>query len=103
MYKIHILDPSNGISILTYKYTGNVEETELELIDRVKKVLIGSVTLKKWKEMKSRESYQLTIKIFKAYKRAESLREKQKETVLREIKENGLSAEVENGDYTYCH
>lgn len=46
-----------------------------------------SETLSRWKEKRDNESYRLLGKMFKAYKRAESLREKQKEFVYRENKE----------------
>lgn len=83
---VYILDPRNGMSLLRYDYMDESEGV-IEPIDRAKEKLIKSGILKKWKENWAKESYKLTIQMFKAYKKAESLREKQKEVAHREMEE----------------
>lgn len=85
---VYILDPQNGLALQIY-YVGENEDglSEIELIEKAKEKFIQSGALSKWKEKRDNESYRLTVKMFKAYKRAESLREKQKEVVRREIEE----------------
>lgn len=87
--RVYILDPRNGIALTIYDYQDWNEDipTDLELVDKAKEKLIKSGILKKWKENRKKESYKLTIKMFKAYKKAESLREKQKEVAHREMEE----------------
>lgn len=87
--RVYILDPKNGVALLTYDYKEKFKGmiSEIELIDMARKKLMQSENLKKWKELQNRKSYKLTIKIFKAYMRAESLRKEQKDDVYREIKE----------------
>ncbi|MDE7445906.1 MAG: hypothetical protein K2N15_09450 [Lachnospiraceae bacterium] len=88
--RVYILDPKSGIALQIYD-TDEVEnassEMNFELIDKAKEKLMQSETLKRWKEKRDNESYRLAVKMFKAYKRAESLREKQKEAVSAEIRE----------------
>lgn len=75
--RVYIVDPRNGIA-LTNDYPDWSEDipTDIELIGKAKEKLIKSGILKKWKEYREKESYQLTIQMFEAYKKAESLREK---------------------------
>lgn len=86
--RVYIIDPKNGVALQIYDVDENEDElSEIELIERAKKKLLQSETLSRWKEKRDNESYRLLGKMFKAYKRAESLREKQKEFVYRENKE----------------
>lgn len=87
--RVYILDPRNGIALIAYDYQEWNEDIpiDIELIDKAKEKLIKSGILKKWKEKKKKESYQLTIQMFEAYKKAEFLREKQQEVEHREIEE----------------
>lgn len=86
--RVYIIDPENGIALQIYDVDENEDElSEIELIERAKEKLLQSETLSRWKEKRDNESYRLLGKMFKAYKRAESLREKQKEFAYRENKE----------------
>ena len=87
--RIYILDPKNGIALQIYDVDENEDELllEIDLIEKAKEKLLQSETLSRWKENRDNESYRLLERMFKAYKRAESLREKQKELVCRENKE----------------
>ena len=87
--RIYILDPKNGIALQIYDVDENDDELvlEIDLIEKAKEKLLQSETLSRWKEKRDNESYRLLERMFKAYKRAESLREKQKELVCRENKE----------------
>lgn len=87
--RIYILDPKNGIALQIYDVDENEDELllEIDLIEKAKEKLLQSETLSRWKEKRDNESYRLLERMFKAYKRAESLREKQKELVCRENKE----------------
>lgn len=86
--RVYILDPKNGIALQIYDADESEDElSEIELIEKAKEKLLQSETLSRWKEKRDNESYRLLERIFKAYKRAESLREKQKELVCRENKE----------------
>ena len=86
--RVYIIDPKNGVALHIYDVDENEDElSEIELIERAKEKLLQSETLSRWKEKRDNESYRLLRKMFKAYKRAESLREKQKEFVYRENKE----------------
>ena len=86
--RVYIIDPKNGVALQIYDVDENEDElSEIELIERAKEKLLQSETLSRWKEKRDNESYRLLRKMFKAYKRAESLREKQKEFVYRENKE----------------
>ena len=85
---VYILDPKNGLALQIYDVGENEDElSEIELIERAKDKLIQSGFLSKWKEKRGNESYRLSIEMFKAYKRAELLREKLRETERREIEE----------------
>lgn len=81
--RIYILDPKNGIALQIYDVDENEDELllEIDLIEKAKEKLLQSETLSRWKEKRDNESYRLLERMFKAYKRAESLREKQKELV----------------------
>lgn len=87
--RIYILDPKNGIALQIYDVDENEDELllEIDLIEKAKEKLLQSETLSRWKEKRDNESCRLLERMFKAYKRAESLREKQKELVCRENKE----------------
>lgn len=86
--RVYIIDPENGIALQIYDVDENEDElSEIELIERAKEKLLQSETLSRWKEKRDNESYRLLGKMFKEYKRAESLREKQKEFAYRENKE----------------
>ena len=86
--RVYILDPKNGIALQIYDVDESEDElSEIELIEKAKEKLLQSETLSRWKEKRDNESYRLLERMFKAYKRAESLREKQKELVCRENKE----------------
>lgn len=86
--RVYILDPKNGIALQIYDADESEDElSEIELIEKAKEKLLQSETLSRWKKKRDNESYRLLERMFKAYKRAESLREKQKEFVCRENKE----------------
>lgn len=86
--RVYILDPKNGIALQTYDVDESEDElSEIELIEKAKEKLLQSETLSRWKEKRDNKSYRLLGRMFEAYKRAESLREKQKEFAYRENKE----------------
>lgn len=86
--RVYILDPKNGIALQIYDVDESEDElSEIELIEKAKERLLQSETLSRWKEKRDNESYRLLGRMFEAYKRAESLREKQKEFAYRENKE----------------
>lgn len=88
---VYIIDYKSGVALITYNphWNGDIP-TELELVDQAKEKLVKSDILKKWKKIQKRKSYQLAVEIFETYKRAESLWEKQKETVYREMADEKL-------------
>lgn len=78
----YILDPQNGMAVQMYDTRKNEDGlSEIELIEKAKEKFIQSGALSRWKEKRNNKSYKLTIKMFKAYKKVELLREKQKETL----------------------
>ena len=83
----YIIDPQTGLALQTYEYDCEYDlPTEIEMIERAgEKLIEKKERLKKWREQKGKESYKLTVQMFKAYKKAEGLREKQKEAVRREL------------------
>lgn len=86
--RVYIIDPKNGVALQICDVDESEDElSEIELIEKAKEKLLQSETLSRWKEKRDNESYRLLERMFKAYKRAESLREKQKEFVCRENKE----------------
>lgn len=86
--RVYIIDPKNGVALQICDVDEREDElSEIELIEKAKEKLLQSETLSRWKEKRDNESYRLLERMFKAYKRAESLREKQKELVCRENKE----------------
>lgn len=86
--RVYIIDPKNGLALQIYDVDESEDElSEIKLIEKAKEKLLQSETLSRWKEKRDNESYRLLERMFKAYKRAESLREKQKELVCRENKE----------------
>lgn len=94
--KVYILDPQNGIAILGYNCTGDDEYrlSKIELIEKAIEVLIKEGILKKWREVRERQSYKLSIQMFEAYKRAESLRKKQKQAECYENRELGRQQDI---------
>lgn len=85
--KVYILDPKNGIAVFIY----NDDTDDLphqELVEKAKDIFVKRGDFERWKEKRNMKSYKLANKIFNAYKKAESLRERQKELVQREIEEN---------------
>lgn len=85
--KVYILDPKNGIAVFIY----NDDTDDLphqELVEKAKDIFVKRGDFERWKEKRNMKSYKLTNKMFNAYKKAESLRERQKELVQREIEEN---------------
>lgn len=51
---------------------------EIDLIEKAKEKFLQSANLSRWKEKRDNESCRLLEKMFKAYKRAELLREKKR-------------------------
>ncbi len=83
--RVYIIDPKNGLALQIYDVDESEDElSEIKLIEKAKEKLLQSETLSRWKEKRDNESYRLLGKMFKAYKKAESLREKQKEAKYRE-------------------
>lgn len=85
--RVYILDPKNGIAVFVYS-----DDTDVllhhELVEKAKDEFVKRGVFERWKEKCDMESYQMANKMFNAYKREESLRERQKELVQREIEEN---------------
>ncbi|MDE5820676.1 MAG: hypothetical protein K2I07_15355 [Lachnospiraceae bacterium] len=95
--KAYIIDPQTGLAVCTYeyKYGENGMPTEIEMIKRAKNKLMTEYKegFEKWRaEERSKESYKLTVEMFATYIKAEELREKQKEAVLRESNEKEVVA-----------
>lgn len=88
--RVYILDSNNGIAILEYDPMEEFEDisSNLRIFDKAKEKLIESETFEKWKKVREKESYRLACEMFRAYRMAELLREKQKEAVCRERKGN---------------
>lgn len=85
--KVYILDPKNGIAVFIY----NDDTDDLlhqELVEKAKDIFVKRGDFERWKEKRNMKSYKLANKMFNAYKKAESLRERQKELIQREIEEN---------------
>ena len=85
--KVYILDPKNGIAVFVY----NDDTDDLphqELVEKAKDIFVKRGDFERWKEKRNMKSYKLANKMFNAYKKSESLRERQKELVQREIEEN---------------
>lgn len=82
--RVYILDPKNGISIFAYSDDADIL-LHHELIEKAKDEFMKQEIFEKWKEMRNKESYRLTFKMFNAYKKAELLRERQKELVQLEL------------------
>ena len=77
--RVYILDPKNGITLQIYDVDESEDElSEIELIEKAKEKLLQSEKLSRWKEKRDNESYRLLERMFKAYKRAESLRKNKK-------------------------
>jgi hypothetical protein len=89
--RIYIIDADSGVAISLYEpfklsTKGNLA-SDFELVQYAKEKFSKSENLKKWKEKRKSESYQLIIETFKAYQRAEVLRERQKEAARKEYEE----------------
>lgn len=82
--RVYILDPKNGIAVFTYS-----DDTDTlphhELVEKARDEFIKRGVFERWKEQCDKESYQLTNKMFNAYKKAELLREQQREFAQREF------------------
>lgn len=92
----YIIDEQTGIAVLTYYFSEGEEQEEIEILKKAKYKLLEGETLEKMRKSRNRESYKIAIKMFEAYKRADELREQQKEAVSREIeadRKNGKGAE----------
>ena len=85
--RVYILDPKNGIAVFIYSDDTDVLSHH-DPAEKAKDEFVKRGVFERWKEKCDTESYQLTNKMFNAYKKAESLRERQKELVQREIEEN---------------
>lgn len=85
--RVFILDPKNGIAVFSFAYDDDETLLNHELVEKAKDEFIKREVFERWKEKCHKESYQLTYKMFNAYKKAESLREQQREIVQREIEE----------------
>lgn len=85
--RVYILDPKNGIAVFIYSDDTDVLSHH-DHVEKAKDEFVKRGVFERWKEKCDTESYQLTNKMFNAYKKAESLRERQKELVQREIEEN---------------
>ena len=84
---MYIIDPTNGIAIFVRKLY-ETYGTELAAMKYARQCLFDDKDfVERWKIAKEKESYKLTVEMFDAYKKAEILREKQKEAMRREMKE----------------
>lgn len=83
--RVYILDQRTGVSVKTYDLDDH--EDILSGIRMAKEKLLQSGILEDLEDRRNTESYQITVKIYEAYKLAESLFKKQKEAVYREYKE----------------
>lgn len=84
---VYIIDPTNGIAIFVRKLY-ETYRTELVAMKYARQCLRDDKDfVERWKTAKEKESYKLTVEMFDAYKKAEILREKQKEATRREMKE----------------
>jgi hypothetical protein len=90
--RIYIIDADSGVSISNYEPLDLSTEGNLASDFKLAKYAIEkfskSKTLKRWKKIRNKESYQLVIETFKAYQRAEMLRKMQKETARKEYLES---------------
>ncbi len=92
--RVYIIDPKNGVALQIYDVDESEDElSEIKLIEKAKEKLLQSQTLSGWKEKRDNKSYRLLGRMFKTYKRAESLREKQKEA---EYRENEVRRQQDN-------
>lgn len=86
--RVYILDPKNGIAVFIFSDDTDTDALlHHELVEKAKDEFIKRGVFERWKEQCDKESYQLTNKMFNAYKKAESLREQQRELVQKEIEE----------------
>ncbi len=89
--RAYIIDPQTGLAACIYNYPWNESETtsEIEMIKRARNKLItkDKECFEKWRTERSKESYKLTVEMFAMYIKAEELRKKQKEAILRELYE----------------
>ena len=72
--RVYILDPKNGIAVFIYSDNTDTLSPH-EYVEKAKDEFIKRGVFERWKEQCDKESYQLTNKMFNAYKKAESLRE----------------------------
>lgn len=92
--RVYILDPKNGIAVFIYSDDTDIL-TPHKSVEKAKDEFIKRGIFERWKEKCDKESYQLTNKMFNAYKKAESLREQQRKLVQREIEESGRQQDNE--------
>lgn len=84
-WKVHIIDPKNGISIFYYDTGDDITLlTEMECVERAAEEFEKSGVLEDWRALTERESYRYTLKMFNALMDAQRYREKQKELVEKE-------------------
>lgn len=86
--RVFILDPKNGIAVFSLAYNQNESLLHHELVEKAKDEFIKREVFERWKEKCRKESYQITYKMFNAYRKAESLRERQNEIAQKELTES---------------
>lgn len=82
--RVYILDPKNGIAVFIYDDDTD-DLLQHEIVEKAKDEFVKRRVFEKWKEKSGMGSYQLTNKMFNAYKKAESLREQQRKLAQKEI------------------
>lgn len=85
--RVYIIDPKNGSGIFSYRDDTIDILPTCELVEKAKDEFIKRGAFERWKEKCNKKSYKLANKTFNAYKKAESLREQQRELAQREIYE----------------
>lgn len=85
--RVFILDPKNGIAVFSFAYDDDETLLHHELVEKAKDEFIKREVFERWKEKCHKESYQLTYKMFNAYKKVETLRERLKALAQKELSE----------------
>lgn len=86
---VYIIDMDTGLSVFRYEYTGRFCEPEEDiLIEMAKEELLESGKLENWGVRRTKKSYLLAAKMFRAYLLAERLRGKQEMVARSEKEEN---------------
>lgn len=102
--RVYIIDPRNGLAIIACDYdfvdydestAQEVMEDEVHCITAAAKKAIDRGIIEKLKKEEKKRSYKLTIKIFKAFMKAETLMAKREAAALKEHQAEG---EAERGD-----